>query len=248
MTENNKLEELLEQSLKDPSKRADFVTELLGSTVYVVGKQEMRENPEGKTAPAVKLLHITNKDGEYAVPFFTSRRMLDTFAPGTPFVLETIGFDFFESVQKSDVVLNPNTKNARPFKKEEIKFILGLKDLVSSGADVSKGSKIKVNVLKNFPKELANILADFFAKKDNVKKAYLSEIQYENQEAHPIVIVDFEGDKSILFPEIGAVTEEYLKSINGFIDIIAYDDEGISGIMLEKATPIYYQHKVPAEE
>lgn len=248
MTENNKLEELLEQSLKDPSKRADFITELLGSTVYVVGKQEMRENSEGKTVPAVKLLHITNKDGEYAVPFFSSREMLDTFAPGTPFVLETIGFDFFESVQRSDAVLNPNTKIARPFKKEEIKFILGLKDLASAGVDVSRGSKVSVNVLKNFPKELANILADFFAAKDNVKKAYLSEIKYENQEAHPLVIVDFEGDKNVLFPEIGAATEEYLKSVNGFIDIISYDDEGIDGVILEKATPIYYQHKVPAEE
>lgn len=242
MTENTKLEELLQKSFTEPSVRPEFIKTLLSSTIYVVAKRDDTKEVNGSRYEKLNFMNITNKDGEYAIPFFTSKEMVDVVAPGTPYIVELPCLNFLEGINKANVVLNPNTKSARYFKTEEIQFILGLKQIGDAGNDTSNGTKISVRVLKNFPKELAGIIAEFLKTIDYVNAAFLLEIEYEGRPAHPLLIVDFIGSKEELYPQIGKVTEPYLLKEHSFIDIMSYKDNSINQNVMQKATPIYFRH------
>lgn len=224
------LDKMLEEAARVPEKRHDFEIELVTSNIYVIGKK----NPE------YNLFTIKNKDGSTVVPFFTSIAKLEYFgsqmAKGNVPYIEMPCLDFFAMVRDSNAYLNPNTEVGKLFTSEEMKKFLN-SGLRSKNDDFRKGVPFMAGQPKVYPHELVEALKKAFEKMSRVNKAYLFQVAYGTIKPHIMLVIDFEGEKGLLFDDIGNVAKNYISSDDLLDAIPATDNLAID--LIKKAEPFY---------
>lgn len=88
---------------------------------------------------------------------------------------------------------------------------------------IQKDTKVMLGQPADYPHDMVNALSNFFKKHKEVKSAYLFLIHKEGDEKPNLLfVVDFIGEKAILFPQIAAVAQNYLNK-DEYIEIVPRD-------------------------
>lgn len=88
---------------------------------------------------------------------------------------------------------------------------------------ITKDTKIMLGQPSNYPHEMVNALSKFFKKHREVDEAYIFLAQREDEDKpNLLLVIGFEGDKSVLFPQVAAIAQEYLGK-DEYIDIVPLD-------------------------
>ena len=235
----NKLERLLRQAANEPAHRPEFYRVLLDSMVCVLGFEgEDDDEDDG-------LLSIQNwerEDGINVIPFFTSLNALEEVIEGEQSYLEMPVKTLFEITLGATLVLNPSSEYSKDFMPEEVNSLL------ESGAGqtteqriIEHNTDVMIGEVENYPAELIASLTTLFSKHDNLKAAYLAEIEDPDTKSSNLIIgVQGEGDLENVISEAGAVAWDTLIN-NEVLDFIVIDDEpdGICEYMLNETKPFY---------
>ncbi|HOL10790.1 MAG TPA: enhanced serine sensitivity protein SseB C-terminal domain-containing protein [Bacillota bacterium] len=104
---------------------------------------------------------------------------------------------------------------------------------------IEKDTQILLGQPAEYPQEMVNALSVFFREeKPEVESAYLFLAHKEGDEKpNLLLIIDFKGEQSSVFPQIAAVANRYLAE-DEYIDLVAFDcDFGRDAT--KDATPFY---------
>ena len=123
---NKALEEKITAAIKDQSKWKDVLPELMGADVFVVAQLAQQTDPNGNRM--LNLLTMTSKDGQQAIPFFTSPKKMSVLA--TPqrkqincMKMKTV--KLFQAIKGKTALLNPGSPDcARMFSPFEVNLLL----------------------------------------------------------------------------------------------------------------------------
>jgi len=107
---------------------------------------------------------------------------------------------------------------------------------------IKKDTKVLLGQPKNYPNEMVNALSKYFTDHKEVKSAYLF-IAHKEDEEKPnlLLVIDFTGDKEILFPQVAAVAQKYLGN-DEYIDLVPFNTE-FGKNAAESSTPFYKKKK-----
>lgn len=197
------LEEILEQAVKVPEKRVDFINMLINSEIYVIGTRVERKDEAAQELPALNMLSIKGKE-KNVVPFFTSQEALNRFASqlaqGNPPFAKVKCLDFFKlaSANKSAAVLNLNSQYSKEFPAEEIQMILD--NLMQGMAVPSDGVEGNVIIAapKNYPEDVVKALSKFCGTRLDIVRAYVFDMIYPKQPPKLLFVVDSEFNRPSL--------------------------------------------------
>lgn len=107
---------------------------------------------------------------------------------------------------------------------------------------IQKDTKVIFGQPANYPYDMVNALSSFFKKHKEVKSAYLFLIHKEGDEKPNLLfVIDFTGEKAILFPQIAAVAQNYLNK-DEYIEIVPKDCE--FGMGATKDAKPFYKKKI----
>lgn len=235
------LEALLEEAVKNPDRRNEFIDRLMQSRGYVIGMH--RKNEEGvidENSPADLFILKRGSDKPNGLPLFTSKEKLLNFAKelasGTPPMLEVECCNVFKTAKNVSILLNPNAEYGKEFTPPEIA------NIVSVLAERERNTHVEVVVPEEEPTDITVDLQYFFKKKKNVERAWLFELRNPQVKPHYLFVVDFEGDKDELFGEMTDIIEPHLEDDDDFMQIISAEEE-LSKKITAEAEPFYVRKR-----
>ena len=122
---NKALEEKITAAVGDQSKWKDVLPELMGAEVFVVA-QLSQEDEKGNRL--LNLLTMTNKDGQTAVPFFTSPQRMSVLATPQRKQINCMKMNtvkLFQAIKGKIALLNPGSPDcARMFSPFETNLLV----------------------------------------------------------------------------------------------------------------------------
>ena len=225
------LDKMLEEAAKVPAKRHDFEVELATSNIYVIGKK----------GPQYSFFSMKHKEnGTTVVPFFTSIAKLEYFgnkmAKGDVPCIEMPCLEFFEMIKEDNAFLNPDSEISQIFTSAEIKRFLE-SGLRSKNADFKEGVPFMVGQPRNYPADLVDALKKAFKNMNRVNKAYLFEVAYGTVKPHIMLVIDFDGNKDIVFDDIANIAKDYIAA-DDLLDAIPATDN-LAKSVIKNAEPFY---------
>ena len=139
-------------------------------------------------------------------------------------------------------VINPFGENIT-FTRSMIEPLKAEKDRRSNGGVVEqvvkKDTKVQLGQPREYPHELVNAIITQLKKMKNVEAAYLQLMIKEGEQSY-LVVVDFIGEKRVVFDTIAKVAMPLLKGM--FIDLVPFDsDFGHSAV--KNIEPFYKKKK-----
>jgi hypothetical protein len=138
-------------------------------------------------------------------------------------------------------VINPFSENI-VFNKAMIGTLMEEKERHANGGVieqvVNKDTTVQLGEPRVYPKEMVNAISNYLKKQKNVQAAYLQLMIKEGEQSY-LVIVDFSGDRRILFDGIANVAMSHLKGM--YIDLIPYDSD--FGLNAAKNIEPFYKKK-----
>ena len=122
-------------------------------------------------------------------------------------------------------VINPYGGNI-VFNKDMVKVLRDEKERRAKGGVVEqvvkKDTTVQLGQPRVYPEELVKTISDYLKNQKNVKAAYLQMMIKDGEQSY-LVVVDFSGDRRILFDGIARAA---MSQLNGmFIDLVPYDSE-----------------------
>jgi hypothetical protein len=103
---------------------------------------------------------------------------------------------------------------------------------------IKENTKIMLGQPANYPYEMVNALSSFFKKNKEIESAYVFLAHKEgDQKPNLLLIIDFTGDKAVLFPRIAAVAQDFLGE-DEYIDLIPLDSN-FGKDAINDSTPFY---------
>lgn len=107
---------------------------------------------------------------------------------------------------------------------------------------IQEDTNIMLGQPANYPHEMINALSDFFKKTKEIESAYMFLAQKEgDQKPNLLFIIDFTGNKNVLFPRIAAVAQDFLGK-DEYIDMIPLDSS-FGKDATKDSTPFYKRKK-----
>ncbi|WP_184313765.1 enhanced serine sensitivity protein SseB [Anaerosolibacter carboniphilus] len=107
---------------------------------------------------------------------------------------------------------------------------------------IKQDTKIMLGQPANYPHEMIKALSNFFQKNKEIKSAYMFLAhKEEDQKPNLLFIVDFTGDKAVLFPRIAAIAQEFLGK-DEYIDLVSLNSS-FGKDATKNATPFYKRKK-----
>ncbi len=109
---NKALEEKITAAVTDQSKWKDVLPELMGAEVFVVAQMAAKEDDNGKRM--LNLLTMTNKEGQVAVPFFTSPAKMSVLASAQRKQINCMKMNtvkLFQAIKGKTALMNPGSPN-----------------------------------------------------------------------------------------------------------------------------------------
>lgn len=87
---------------------------------------------------------------------------------------------------------------------------------------VKKDTTVQLGQPSIYPKEMVNAISDYLKRQKNVQAAYLQLMIKEGEQSY-LVIIDFVGDRRVIFDGIANVAMSHLNGM--FIDLVPYDSD-----------------------
>lgn len=103
---------------------------------------------------------------------------------------------------------------------------------------VKKDTPVQLGQPRIYPEELVKAISNYLKDQKNVKAAYL-QLMIKDGEQSYLVIVDFAGDRTVLFDGIANAAMSYLNGM--FIDLVPYDSD--FGQNAAKSIEPFYKRK-----
>ncbi|MEY4754599.1 MAG: hypothetical protein RJA44_2274 [Pseudomonadota bacterium] len=180
----NPLEQALRLAAEDAANRPDFYRLLLESTVFVVGDAEETEDGDRPVGAGenVSIHQWQQPDGSVVIPFFTSPAAVEQAVDGTVSCMGLPARTLFESTRGATLVLNPNNEYGKQFLPEQVEAILagGVPRLPKQRVEPGDAS-ILLGPPQNVPTRMVDALISFFAKRSEVKAAYMAQLTDESE-------------------------------------------------------------------
>lgn len=191
------LDELLKEAITDSSKRSLFLQTLIKSDVYVICKSTPTEH--GNSDIQLELVTTQNPNGDIFIPFFTSYQALQQFANRYVDCYKINCLRFFDLVQTTSAVLNPNSYG-KEFSSQEIKSIL----MIASNQRIraisyNQNDKINFRPCSHSVEHLKKAVSKFLEKQLNVESASVTEMTMENDVPQILFVFDMTGSTRSLF-------------------------------------------------
>lgn len=191
------LDELLRDAITDSSKRALFLQMLIKSDVYVICKSMPSE--QGNSDIQLELVTTQNPNGDIFIPFFTSYTALQQFAKRYVDCYKINCLRFFDMIQTTSAVLNPNSYG-KEFSSQEIKSIL----MIASSQRIraisySGNDKITFRPCTHSVEHLKKAVSKFLGKQPNVESASVTEMIQGNDVPQILFVIDMDGNTHNLF-------------------------------------------------
>jgi hypothetical protein len=107
---------------------------------------------------------------------------------------------------------------------------------------IKENTKIMLGQPANYPHEMVNALSNFFQKNKGIESAYMF-LAHKEGDLKPnlLFIIDFSGDKDVLFPRIAAVAQDFLGK-DEYIDMIPLNSS-FGKDAIKDSTPFYKRKK-----
>lgn len=123
---NKALEDKIKAAVKDQNKWKSVLPELMGSDVFVVAKLSDQTTPEG--GRLLNLLTMKDKNGNLAIPFFTSPEKMSVLASPERKQINCMKMNttkLFQSIKGKTALLNPGSPDcAKMFTPFEVNLLL----------------------------------------------------------------------------------------------------------------------------
>ena len=100
---------------------------------------------------------------------------------------------------------------------------------------IQKGESVMIGIPKEYPTDMVNKLKEYFAKMQNVEKAYLLWL-VRGKESSYLLVLDSPISPQQLFPPIGQICQPYLKG--KLLDMVLADS-GLGKCAIEGQTPFF---------
>lgn len=250
---DNPLDRALRLAADDAANRPDFYRLLLQSEVLVVG--DAAETDDGnRLLEAGSIKKWKKPDGSLFVPFFTSQAAAQqaikgqakTQAKGAANCLPMPARQLFETTRGSTLFLNPNLKYGKQLLPKDIDTILAGGVPSTATAKLLPGQD-EFNVVltqpKKYPTRMVDALTKFFAKRSQVKAAYVGQMKFDQasgKAARLILGIYADGDFDHLVKEVVAVISDTAsRSERLNLYPIAPGQEGVAAYFFDYCKPFY---------
>lgn len=216
------LGELLAQAAHNPAYQPEFYRRLLLDDLVVVS-EEVPAAPQHATLAAGASVRLhTLPDGR--VPVFTSTARI--FDGGV--VQEQVGFlqmkgrALLEMVQRSGVVLNPNSATSKALTPAEIQSLLdGTVLQTGHSLTVTEDTQVLIGQPAVYPQAMVDALTTLLGQQPRVVAAYLAwlHVPTSGEPPHYVLGLEVEGSMQAISREAGFVAQQFL-SEQEVIDIM----------------------------
>lgn len=198
----NDIERALIDSVQQPTRRSDFLHQLLDAEVFVAMScdQPLKADANGATTiPAGALLSeriVTDANGGTLFPFFTSparaRAMFKddhVIAPDTPRKL-------FERHPGARFVLNPGSEHFQELSAAEVaKLLAGDFSPTVNTVTIERETKVLVSQPARYPTEMVEGLKRVFADHAVIERAWLAQVDFaDGNGPHPMIGIEADGE------------------------------------------------------
>jgi hypothetical protein len=243
--DENDLERALRLAADEPGHRPAFYKILLDSTVYILGELE-KPAAGGRTIAAGEHVFIQDwvkQDGSPVVPFFSSMKTLRRAIEAERSYLEIPARSLFDLTKGKTLMLNPKSPYGKEFFPNEIAAMLsyGVNRLPERRVTTAP-TTVLLGQPKDYPSKMVESLTTLFAKRRDVKAAYLVQMHDPSRDAVPHIVVGIEagGNFDEVAREAGTVAADCSPS-GAPVDLIRVmpKDKGLSEHMLNKVKPFY---------
>jgi hypothetical protein len=184
----------------NPDTEEDLKKHLLEATFIV--PVEKKSKKEGE----VDLVLLSDQNGEHYFQAYTDKESFEKWDSYEDYDMFTITFDKYAhalisgSSSIKGLVINPFTENV-PLKREFIEYVFG-------------SNKIKVEVIKDYPKKELKVIKEVLKEVKEVNKAYLFKMFKAGVEGYLLIVeTDKESNKRI-YDKIGNKVIKKIDQIN----------------------------------
>ena len=191
------LDELLKEAITDSSKRSLFLQTLIKSDVYLICKNALSEQENADIQ--LELVTTQNPYGDIFIPFFTSYQALQQFAGRYVDCYKINCLRFFDLIQTTSAVLNPNSYG-KEFSSQEIKTILMIaKNQRIRAISYNQNDRITFRPCNHSVEHLKKAVSKFLEKQPNVESASVTEMTMGNGVPQILFVLDMTGNTRNLF-------------------------------------------------
>jgi hypothetical protein len=194
---------------------------------------------------------LTTQDGKSFYPAFTDWGELKKWQSITsPPKTLILSFDDYAAMvlQKEEVegvVINPFGDNFL-MNHQTLTHLKTQKDLntkVVSQQVITKETKVLLGEPKEYPTEMVQAISDYLKQQPLARRAWLRLMFRDNEQSY-LLVVDFSGDKDVLFGAIAGAARPYLNDM--YIDMVPYQDS-FGRDATEGVNPFYEKKQMPDE-
>lgn len=228
MKQGNKKEELFWEEM--------FKAKFLCPINMKIGKTTQKENHKivlGE-GTSIALLSIDNEQSEHFLMAFTDWDELKKWKQNYAQQTLVLSYEDYQGIIiKNDlayqgIVINPFGEN----------IVLNRQILNSTRRNehiIQKGESVMIGIPKEYPADMVNKLKKYFAKMQNVEKAYLLWMVRGNESSY-LLVLDSPISPQQLFPLVGQICRPFLK---GKLLDMALANSGLGKGAIEGQTPFF---------
>ena len=204
------LDELLKEAIAKPEKRSAFLQTLIRSDVYVICKNAPSQQANDDIQ--LELVTTQNPNGDIFIPFFTSYQALQQFAKRYVDCYKINCLRFFDLIQTTSAVLNPNSYG-KEFSSQEIKSILMIaKSQRIKAISYNHNDKMSFQPCSHSVEHLKKAVSKFLEKQLNVESASVTEMTMGNDIPQILFVIDMTGNTHNLFVPLSKYLSKIKKS------------------------------------
>lgn len=245
--EENRLEAALRLAADDPANRPDFYHLLIESEVFVIGgtAQEPQGTRTLHSGDKITIQNWRRSDGKPVVPFFTSLSALQQAISESGNYLQLPARSLFELTKGATLALNPGLPYGKEFFPNEIEALLtsGVTHLPEQRV-TQRETTVLLGQPQEYPSAMVSALTTLFAKRSQVKTAFLLLMHDPSVDEKPHLVVGVlaDGDVERLFREVGSVAAD-TSPAGEAVDLYRVErgDTGLSEHFFNNVKPFYQQ-------
>jgi len=247
-------ENLLERALRLAATDAVFIPEfygtLLDSDVFVIGREVFAEEDDlvqdnGNAGERLQIQEGVCSDGSSFIPFFSFLAALECYIDDDENYMKVKARFLFQVTLGEDLILNPASEYAKSFTAFEVGDLLrhGLPQHGRTEV-VEEQSRVLIGQPSDYPRDITETLARFFASEPRVKAAYLVLMHVLDRDESPSLYVGIEcdpADYDSIHPAAGVVVSHLLTEDRplSFCPVFPEMPETLADYMLNETEPFY---------
>lgn len=256
--DNSALEEMINQrkELIDADKKDETVpvverifTEIMDRAQLVTGinmSQPPKKLSNGDLTLAqgtnISFSMIATTDGDVYLPMFTKRSEMGEWGETNAKNTVLMGFDNISMIVKTNpncagITINPFTQNL-VIPRKFVMNMIERRDLMRDGQTnqvIKADTPCELYVPSPYPLDLSNALVEVAKGTGAINSLWLRGVKLDGQDGY-LLVVDFNGDRNVVFSRLGQSAREYLGNLP--MHIVA-SDSGFGANAIKNVVPFY---------